>query len=110
MLVNKGALLGHRLISPQSVETMASNQVGDLYKGLYRNESGMGFGYTVAVVVDQAVSKSTRSVGAFGWGGAFGTRSWTDPAEELTALIMLQQPHRSTQNEFDYAVRQAIIE
>ena len=110
MLVNKGALFGNRLISPQSVETMASNQVGDLYKGLYRNESGMGFGYTVAIVLDRTVSKSTRSVGAFGWGGAFGTRSWTDPAEELTAVIMLQQPHHPTQNEFDYAVRQAIIE
>ena len=108
MLANKGTLFGNRLISPQSVATMASNQVGDLYRGLYRTESGMGFGYTVAVVRDRALSKSTRSEGAFGWGGAFGTRSWTDPAEELTGVIMLQQPHQPTQNEFDFAVRQAI--
>ena len=110
MLVNQGALFGNRIISPQSVKTMSTNQVGDLYKGLRLNESGMGFGYTVAVVLDQALSKSTRSNGAFGWGGAFGTRSWTDPAEALTGVIMLQQPHLQTQNEFDYAVRQAIVD
>lgn len=109
MLANKGALFGNRLISAQSVETMTSNQVGDLYSGLYRNQSGVGFGYTVAIVLDRAASKGSRSVGAFGWGGAFGTRSWTDPAEELTGVIMLQQPHQPTLNEFEFAVRQAII-
>jgi len=109
MLAGKGALFGNRLISPRSVETMTRNQVGDLYSGLYRNQSGVGFGYTVAVVLDRAVSKGSRSNGAFGWGGAFGTRSWTDPAEELTGVIMLQQPHQATLNEFEFAVRQAII-
>ncbi len=48
--------------------------------------------------------------GAFGWGGAFGTLSWTDPKEELTAVLMLQQSHQSTQYDFGNAVRQAIID
>ena len=30
--------------------------------------------------------------GAFGWGGAAGTSSWTDPKEELAVVIMVQQP------------------
>ncbi len=110
MLAGKGTLFGNRLIGPQSVETMASNHVGDLYTGLYRNQAGSGFGYTVTVVLDTAATQGTRSSGAFGWGGAFGTRSWTDPARELTGVIMLQQPHQATLNEFEFAVSQAIIE
>ncbi|MCH8264028.1 MAG: hypothetical protein IIC10_01415, partial [Proteobacteria bacterium] len=50
------------------------------------------------------------SAGAFGWGGAFGTRSWTDPEEELTAVIMLQQPFAPAQYDFENAVQQAIID
>ena len=94
MLANGGALPGHRLLSPRSVKVMGSNHLGDLYRGLSRNQSGMGYGYTVAVVLDPIAADSRRSAGAFGWGGAFGTRSWTDPEEELTGVIMLQQPHR----------------
>ena len=70
----------------------------------------MGFGYTVAVVLDPIAANSRRAKGAFGWGGAFGTMSWTDPKDELTAVIKLQQPHRPTQSDFGNAVRQAIIE
>ena len=43
-------------------------------------------------------------------GGAFGTRTWTDPEEELTAVIMLQQPYGPAQYDFENAVQQAIIE
>jgi CubicO group peptidase (beta-lactamase class C family) len=110
MLLNGGELFGHRLLSPRTVAMMSSNQVGDLYGGLRRNQSGMGFGYTVAVVLDPIVSNSRRGKGAFGWGGAWGTRSYTDPKEKLTAVLMLQQPHGRTQSDFENAIRQAIIE
>ena len=110
MLVNGGELFGNRLLSPRSVRMMGSNQIGDLYRGFSQNQEGMGFGYTVGVTVDPITSNARRSSGAFGWGGAFGTRSWTDPEEELTAVIMLQQPHGPTQYDFENAVQQAIIE
>jgi CubicO group peptidase (beta-lactamase class C family) len=110
MLVNGGELFGNRLLSPRSVRMMGSNQIGDLYRGFSRNQEGMGFGYTVGVTVDPITSKARRSAGAFGWGGAFGTRTWTDPEEELTAVIMLQQPYGPAQYDFENAVQQAIIE
>jgi CubicO group peptidase (beta-lactamase class C family) len=110
MLANGGELFGNRLLSPRSVTMMGSNHLGDLYRGFGRNQDGVGFGYTVAVIEDAIAANARRSNGAFGWGGAFGTRSWTDPAEELTAVIMLQQPHRGTQYDFDNAVQQAIID
>lgn len=110
MLVNGGELFGNRLLSPRSVRMMGSNQIGDLYRGFSQTQEGMGFGYTVGVTVNPITSNARRSAGAFGWGGAFGTRSWTDPEEELTAVIMLQQPHPGTQYDFENAVQQAIIE
>ena len=110
MLANGGELFGRRLLGPRSVRMMASNQLGDLYRGFSQTAKGQGFGYTVAVVLDPIAADSRRSAGAFGWGGAFGTRSWTDPAEELTGVLMLQQPHPGAQYDFDNAVQQAIID
>lgn len=110
MLANGGELFGNRLLSPRSIRMMGSNQIGDLYRGFSRNQEGLGFGYTVAVTVDPITSNARRSAGAFGWGGAFGTRSWTDPEEELTAVLFLQQPYGPAQYDFDNAVQQAIIE
>jgi len=38
------------------------------------------------------LAKTGRSAGAFGWGGAAGTVTWTDPKEALAGVIMVQQP------------------
>ena len=110
MLLNGGELFGHRLLSPRSVAMMGSDHLDGLYRGFTQTAKGQGFGYTVSVVLDPIAADSRRSVGAFGWGGAFGTRSWTDPAEELVGVIMLQQPYGPAQYDFENAVRQAIIE
>jgi CubicO group peptidase (beta-lactamase class C family) len=108
LLINNGTLFGQRILSPAAVKTMSTNQVGTLYNGLYRNESGVGFGYTVAVKLSD--TKGSRSKGAFGWGGAYGTRSWTDPELQLTGVLMLQQSHNQTKDDFEVAVRAAIID
>lgn len=109
MLLNGGELFGHRLLGPASVKMMSSNQVGDLFADGKKGKTGMGFGYTVAVTLDPDAAANDRGEAAFGWGGAFGTMSWTDPENKLVAVIMLQQPHGRTQSDFGKAVRQAII-
>ncbi len=106
MLVNGGELFGNRLLKPETVRLMASNKVGDLFNAM-PGVSEQGFGYTVATTEE---SNERRSKGAFGWGGALGTRSWSDPAEELTAVIMIQQPIPAVQSDFEEAVHQAIID
>ncbi|MCY3810716.1 MAG: serine hydrolase [Gammaproteobacteria bacterium] len=110
MLANGGELFGRRLLGSRSVEMMGSNHLGDMYRGFTQTAKGQGFGYTVSVILDPIAAGSRRSAGAFGWGGAFGTRSWTDPAEELTGVIMLQQPYGPAHYDFENAVRQAIID
>ena len=110
MLANGGELFGQRLLSADAVAMMASNHVGDLFAGGPKGRKGMGFGYTVAVVLDPVAAASQRSAGAFGWGGAAGTLSWTDPAEELAGVIMLQQPYGPARRDFEEIIRQAIID
>ena len=110
MLVNGGELFGNRLLSPRTIRMMASDQTNGLYQGISRRAEGQGFGYTVAVSEDPILGNQRRSQGAFGWGGAFGTRSYSDPEEQLTAVLMLQQPFRPAQNDFENAVQQAIID
>jgi len=109
MLINEGTLFGKRLISPESVAMMSTNQVGGLYYGKGKN-SGVGFGYTVEVLLDPEAAKKARGKGAFGWGGAFGTVSWTDPANEITAVLMVQQPTKVVLADFENAIQQAIID
>ncbi len=110
MLLNGGQLNGNRLLSPRTVDMMATNHVGDLFGGLASGQKGMGFGFTVSVVLDAAKAETRRSNGAFGWGGAFGTISWTDPKEQMCAVLMLQQRDQQVQRDFENAVMQAIID
>ena len=110
MLANGGELFGRRVLSPAAVATMAADHAGDLFAASTKGPKGMGFGYTVSVVLDPVAADSQRSAGAFGWGGAAGTVSWTDPAEELAGVIMLQQPYGPARRDFENIIRQAIID
>ena len=111
MLLNDGEFFGRRLLSPAIVKMMSSNQVGDLFatsgKGV-KAQNGMGFGYGVAVTLDPITAGSSRGKGAFGWGGAAGTVSWTDPKNELVGVLMLQQARGG--GDFAEIVREAIID
>ncbi len=109
MLAGGGALFGNRLLSPESIALMSSNQVGELYEGGGK-QSGSGFGYAVSVVLDPVAAKSGRGQGSFGWGGAFGTVSWTDPTEEITAVLMVQQATKDVAYDFENAIREAVID
>jgi CubicO group peptidase (beta-lactamase class C family) len=42
------------------------------------------------VVLDPALAGRYSAPGAYGWGGAYATTYWVDPAERLAALIMTQ--------------------
>lgn len=92
MLVNGGTLFGHRLLKPESVAMMSTNQVGNLFNETAKGGSGRGFGYTVGITMDPEETQDGRTAGAFGWMGAAGTVSWTAPAEELTVVYMVQGP------------------
>jgi len=113
MLANGGTLNGKRLLGPRTVEMMATNHVGDLYRGAgagARELHGFGFGLTVEVVLNNVDANRRVSNGSFGWDGAFGTHFWVDPKEQLVGLLMVQEPVEPLKRDFENAVMQAIVE
>ena len=84
MIRNNGVLNGVRILSPRSVELMTTNQVGTLH-----SSSGLGFGLGFQTT-DRPGANGMDSVGAFGWGGAYGTRYRVDPESGLVILLMIQ--------------------
>jgi CubicO group peptidase (beta-lactamase class C family) len=110
MLVNGGHLDGKRLLSPRTIDLMASNHVRDLYSGVSERLQGMGFGLTVEVVLDSVAANRRESNGSFGWDGAFGTHFWVDRKEQLVGLMLIQEPVPAMTRDFENAVMQAIVE
>jgi len=84
MLLNGGELEGVRILSPKTVELMTVNHVGNLHS----ERQGFGLGFWVTEHLGRAGEHG--SVGAFGWGGAYHTTYWVDPAERLVAVYMTQ--------------------
>lgn len=112
MLVNGGELNGRRLLSPRTIEYMASNHVGTLYSGAGAGTrpEGMGFGLSMEVVLDNVRANRRTSNGSFGWDGAFGTHFWVDPKEKLIGVLMVQTPGTGVTRDFENAVMQAVID
>lgn len=109
MLLNGGTLFGQRILKPETVTLMTTNQVGDLSSKSAKGGPGVGNGYTTGVTLDQATSWNGRIAGSYGWGGAAGTVSWTTPSEDLTVVYMVQQPS-DLHNKITAVVQDAIID
>lgn len=111
MLCNGGKFNGHVLLSPKTVQLMASNHVGGMFNGkLGRPAAGMGYGLLVGVVEDSVAAGLRVSTGSFGWDGAYGTQAWIDPAEKMVTVVMIQTQVTPVQRDFENAVMQAILE
>jgi len=85
MLLNGGELDGVRLLSRKSVELMTVDHLGDI---TFR--PGQGFGLGFSIVEDLGLRGVPGSVGEFGWGGAYHSTYWVDPAEELVVVYLTQ--------------------
>lgn len=109
MLLEGGQLNGKRLISPKTVELMASVFVPDTFPG---RAPGRGFGLSVQVASDPIAAGYRVSTGSFGWDGAYGTHFWLDPKEKLVGILMIQtdNPNRQLDRDFENAVMQSIVE
>ncbi|MFS8608622.1 MAG: beta-lactamase family protein [Gammaproteobacteria bacterium] len=85
MLLNGGELDGERILSRKSVELMTVNHLGDI-----PFRPGEGFGLGFYIVEDVGARGVPGSVGEFGWGGAYHSTYWVDPAEELVVVYLAQ--------------------
>ena len=106
MLEGGGKLGGVRILSPNSVELMTVDHVGDLY-----NPGGFGLGFWVTERLGR--NGQPGSVDSFGWGGAYHTTYWVDPTERLVAVLMTQLMPAGTSDlheRFRVMVYQAIVD
>lgn len=85
-----GELDGVRILSPRAARLMKTNQSGTLH-----STNGVGFGYGFDVV-ERYGAKGMAGVGAFGWGGAYGTTYQVDPESRLVVVFMMQLMPNST--------------
>ncbi len=84
MMLNGGRLGDARILSPASVALMTANHVGDLLG------NGVGFGLGFQVRIDLGAAGQPGSEGDYGWGGAYHTTFWVDPAERLVVVYFTQ--------------------
>jgi CubicO group peptidase (beta-lactamase class C family) len=111
MLCNGGQLNGHRILSPWTVATMMSNNVGGLFEGQSgRPPKGVGFGLGGEVVLNGVEARMRKPDGSYGWDGAYGTYWWVSRKEQMAVILFVQTPGRSLQYDFDNAVAQAVVE
>jgi len=94
MLVNKGQLNGVRILKPETVKLMSTNQLPDtISKRMWLPSKGrVGFGIDFAVRTQPPATKDENNgtVGEFFWDGAASTLFWVDPANDLTAVLFTQ--------------------
>jgi CubicO group peptidase (beta-lactamase class C family) len=83
MLLNYGELDGVRVLSRKTVELMTVNH---LPANIGEQGPGTGMGLGVSVLEDLGKRGTLGSEGEFGWGGAYHSTYWVDPAEGLTVV------------------------
>ena len=92
LLLHDGEFDGVRLLAPATARLMHANHLpggGDLAsvgRPIYAEfpMNGMGFGLSMATMLDLAASGMAGSVGDYGWGGFASTAFVIDPALDLT--------------------------
>jgi CubicO group peptidase (beta-lactamase class C family) len=85
MILNGGELDGVRVLSRKTVELMSVDHLGDI---AFRPGVGMGLGFSV--LEDVGTRGTPGSVGELGWGGAYHSTYWIDPAERLVVVHLTQ--------------------
>lgn len=98
-LLAGGAHRGERVLSRPAVSLMTTDQLTPAQKAVsgfwpgYFDNQGWGFGMSV-------VTRRPRlgpSAGSCGGSGFYGTAWYNDPAEDLTAIVILQRAHMGDQ-------------
>ncbi len=91
MMLNNGKLGSERILSRPSVELMTTDQLTPEQKataGIFLGENrGWGFGVSIITRRDDVAAVPGR----FGWDGGYGTSWYSDPKEEMVAILMTQR-------------------
>jgi CubicO group peptidase (beta-lactamase class C family) len=91
MMLNTGKHGRERILSRPSVELMTTNQLTPEQRaatGVFLGDNrGWGFGMSIITKRDDVAAVPGR----FGWDGGLGTSGYSDPKEEMVAILMTQR-------------------
>jgi CubicO group peptidase (beta-lactamase class C family) len=105
MLASGGELGGARILKPETIAVMTTNQIGKL--SAFTFKYGLGFG----LVLNQGSEGGKPVLNRYFWGGYYSTNFWIDPRHDLLAVIMTQvlpTNHGGAEGVFRRAVESAI--
>ena len=104
MYLNGGAYNGTRFLSPTTIKTIMSNQVGDLL-----GNGGKDYGLAFGLVDENGVAQGgIGSLGTFDWGGYFNTQYFADPVTNTIGILM-KQTQGGTGDESAWKFRQMVF-
>ena len=102
MLLNGGELEGVRILQPQTVTAMRTNQLpatvryGSSLEALGviapTAERGQAFGLGLCIRTSEPADCLPGNIGDFHWPGISGTNFWCDPVHNMVVVVMLQAP------------------
>jgi CubicO group peptidase (beta-lactamase class C family) len=100
-ILNGGGLPGKRILQPQTVERMSTNQIGDIGAGILKTTNPalsndidffpgvrLRWGFDGMINIDPV--PQGRAAGSQTWAGLYNTYYWIDPASRLAGVIMMQ--------------------
>ncbi|MEP6838013.1 MAG: serine hydrolase domain-containing protein [Bradyrhizobium sp.] len=100
-ILNGGGLPGKRILRPQTVELMSTNQIGDIGAGILKTTNpglssdvdffpGVRLRWGLAGMINIDPVPGGRSAGSQTWAGLYNTYYWIDPASRIAGVIMMQ--------------------
>ncbi|WP_297335191.1 serine hydrolase domain-containing protein [Algoriphagus sp.] len=105
MYLNGGIYNGNRILSPHTIKTIMTNQVGD-----FLGEGGKDYGLAFGLVDEKGVQMGgLGSLGTFDWGGYFNTQYFADPEQDLIGLIFKQTSGAGNGDETGWKFRQMVF-
>ena len=94
MLVEEGRAGNTRILKPETISLMSTNQLSDTISNrMWLPSKGrVGFGIDFAVRISDPITKEENNgaIGEYFWDGAASTLFWVDPKNKLTAVLFTQ--------------------
>jgi CubicO group peptidase (beta-lactamase class C family) len=123
-LLNGGSLRGTRILRPETVVLMSTNQIGDIEAGKLKTTNpgfsndvdffpGAHLRWGLGHMINVGAVPDGRMAGSLTWAGLFNTYYWIDPAMRIAGVIMMQiLPFADTQalkayRQFEHGISQA---
>ena len=100
-MLGGGVLDGTRILRPETVVLMNTNQIGEIEAGILKTTAparstdvdffpGVSLKWGLGYMINMQPGPNGRSPGSLTWAGLFNTHYWIDPARHLAAVIMTQ--------------------